>query len=108
MEAIWDALIWIMSWAVDRRLHSDQAFRLLFLIASGVLTTSLAFSWKDLAYRFSAVRRWLMRGERFAGRYLQALWRNGEVRYSFVNIFYNARGAGTKSLDALTAPPERN
>ena len=24
-------------------------------------------------------------------RYLQAVWRNGEVRYSFVNIFYNAR-----------------
>ena len=29
--------------------------------------------------------------ERYAGRYLQALWRNGELRYSFVNIFYNAR-----------------
>jgi len=90
-EAIWDALIWIMSWAVDRRLHSEQAFRLLFLIAFSVLSTLLALYWKDLAYRFSAIRRRLLPGERFAGRYLQAIWRNGEVRYSFVNIFYNAR-----------------
>jgi hypothetical protein len=92
MEAIWDSLIWIMSWAVDRRLHSEQALRLLFLMAFSAVVTILALYWKDLAYRSSAIRRRLMRGERYAGRYLQALWRNGEVRYSFVNIFYNARG----------------
>jgi hypothetical protein len=91
MEVIWDALIWIMSWVVDRRLHSEQAFRLLFLIAFSVFATLLALYWKDLAYRSSAIRRRLLPGERFAGRYLQAVWRNGEVRYSFVNIFYNAR-----------------
>jgi hypothetical protein len=91
MEAIWDSLIWIMSWAVDRRLHSEQALRLLFLMAFSVAVTIVALYWKDLAFRSSAIRRRLMRGERYAGRYLQALWRNGEVRYSFVNIFYNAR-----------------
>jgi hypothetical protein len=91
MEAIWDTLIWIMSWAVDRRLHSEQALRLLFLMAFSAVVTILALYWKDFAYRSPAIRRWLMRGERYAGRYLQALWRNGEVRYSFVNIFYNAR-----------------
>ena len=90
-EAIWDALIWIMSWAVDRRLHSEQAFRLLLLMAFTVLATLLALYWKNFAYRSSAIRRRLMPGERYAGRYLQAVWRNGEVRYSFVNIFYNAR-----------------
>jgi hypothetical protein len=90
-EVIWDAPIWIMSWVVDRRLHSDQAFRLLFLIGFSILATLLSLHWKNLAYRFQAIRRRLLRNERYAGRYLQALWRNGELRYSFVNIFYNAR-----------------
>ncbi len=90
-EVIRDALIWIMSWVLDRRPHGEEAFRLLFLIAFSVLATLLTFYWKDLAYRSSAIRRRLMPEERFAGRYLQAIWRNGEVRYSFVNIFYNAK-----------------
>lgn len=90
-EGIRDALIWIMSWIVDRRLHTEEAYRLLFLIAFSALATGLAIYWKNLAYRSSAIRRRLMPGERYAGRYLQALWQNGELRYSFVNIFYNAK-----------------
>ena len=90
-EVIRDAVIWIMSWFVDRRLHTEEAYRLLFLVGIGILATLLLLYWRSLAYRSSAVRRRLMSEERYAGRYLQALWRNGEVRYSFVNIVYNAR-----------------
>ena len=90
-EVIRDALIWIMSWVLDRRPHSEEAFRLLFLIAFSVLATWLTIYWKNLAYRSSTIRRRLMPDERYAGRYLQALWRNGELRYSFVHIFYNGK-----------------
>lgn len=90
-EVIRDALIWIMSWVLDRRPHGDEAFRLLFLIAFSVLATWLTFYWRNLAYRSPTIRRRLMPDERYAGRYLQALWRNGELRYSFVDIFYNAK-----------------
>ena len=86
-----DAVIWIMSLVLDRRPHDGEAFRLLFLITFSVLAAVLILYWKDFAYRSSAIRHRLLREERYAGRYLQALWRNGEVRYSFVNIFYNAR-----------------
>ena len=74
-EVIRDALIWIMSWVVDRRLHTEEAFRLLFLIALSVLATLLTIYWKNLAYRSSRIRRRLMPEERYAGRYLQALGR---------------------------------
>ncbi len=90
-EVIRDALIWIMSWVLDRRPHGGEAFRLLFLIAFSILATWLTFYWKDLAYRSPTIRRRLMPEERYAGRYLQALCRQGEVRYSFVHIFYNWR-----------------
>ncbi len=90
-EAIRDALIWIMSWVVDRRLHSEQAFRLLFLIAVSVFATWLIIRWRNLLYRSPRMRRRMMREDRYAGRYLQALWRQGEVRYTFVNIYYNPR-----------------
>ncbi len=90
-EVIRDALIWIMSWVLDRRPHGGEAFRLLFLISFSVLATWLTFYWKDLAYRSSTIRRRLMPNERYAGRYLQAVWRQGELRYSFVHIFYNWR-----------------
>ena len=90
-EVIAGALIWIMSWVVDRRLHSEQAFRLLFLIAFSIFATWLIIHWKSLAYRSPRIRRRMMPEERYAGRYLQALWRQGEVRYSFVDIFYNPR-----------------
>jgi hypothetical protein len=90
-EVIRDALIWIMSWVLDRRPHGGEAFRLLFLIAFSVLATWIALYWRDLAYRSSAIRRRLMPDERYAGRYLQALWRQGEIRYSFVHIFYDWR-----------------
>ncbi len=90
-EAIGDALIWIMSWVVDRRLHSEQAFRILFVVAVSVFATWLIIYWRNLARRSPAIRRRMMPEERYAGRYLQALWRQGEVRYSFVNIYYNPR-----------------
>jgi hypothetical protein len=90
-EVIRDALVWIMSWVLDRRPHGDEAFRLLFLIAFSVLATWLTIYWRNLAYRSSSIRRRLMPDERYAGRYLQALWRNGELRYSFVHIFYNGK-----------------
>ena len=90
-EVIRDALIWIMGWVLDRRPHGGEAFRLLFLIAFSVLATWIALYWRDLAYRSSAIRRRLMPDERYAGRYLQALWRQGEIRYSFVHIFYDWR-----------------
>ena len=90
-EFIRDALIWITSWVLDRRPHSGEAFRLLFLIAFSVLATWLAFHWRTFVCRYATVRRRLMPDERYAGRYLQALWRQGEIRYSFVNIFYNWR-----------------
>ena len=93
-EGLRDALIWVASWVVDRRLHSEQAFRILFLIAFAVVATLLILYWKDLAFRSSAIRRRFLSGERYAGRYLQALWRNNEVRYSFVDIFYNPRRRG--------------
>ena len=41
---IQDAVIWILSWVVDRRLHSEQALRLLLLIAISVLATSADLS----------------------------------------------------------------
>ena len=90
-EAIRDALIWIMSWAVDRRLHSEEALRLLFLVGLSVLATLLVLYWKGVARRSQAFRRKFVPQERYAGRYLQALWCNGELRYSFVRIFYNPR-----------------
>jgi len=90
-EAIRDALIWIMSWIVDRRLHSEEAARLLALAAVSVLATWLIIYWKTFAGRSAAIRRRLMPEERYAGRYLQALWRPGEVRYSIIDLFYNAR-----------------
>jgi hypothetical protein len=90
-EVIRDALIWIMSWVLDRRPHGSEAFRLLFLIAFSIAATVLTFYWKDLAYRSRFLRRRLMPEERYVGRYLQAVWRQGELRYSFVHIYYNWR-----------------
>ncbi len=90
-EAIGDTLIWIMSWVVDRRLHSDQALRLLFLIGFSAFATGLIIYWRHLAYRSPVIRRRMRSEERYAGRYLQALWRQGELRYSFVDISYNPR-----------------
>lgn len=88
-EVIREALIWIMSWVLDRRPHGGEAFRLLFLIAFTALATWLSFYWKDLAYRSPTIRRRLLPEERYAGRYLQAVLRGGEVRYSIVNIYFN-------------------
>ncbi len=90
-EVIRDAFIWVLSWAVDRRLHSEEALRLLFLVGSGVAATLLFLYWRRFACRFHMFRRRLMPEDRYAGRYLQALWRNNELRYSFVTIFYNTR-----------------
>ena len=89
-EVIHGALVWAASpglWCPQ----GGGAFRPSFLIALGILAAVLAFSLKGLAYRLPAIRRSLMPEERYAGRYLQALWRKGEVRYSIVRIFYNAR-----------------
>ncbi len=90
-EVIRDALIWIMSWVLDRRPHGPEAFRLLFLIAFSIGATALSIYWKNLAYRSAFLRRGLMPEERYAGRYLQAVSRQGELRYSFIHIYYNWR-----------------
>ena len=89
-EVIHDALIWTTS-LVPWRPLGGGAFRPFFLIALSILAAVLVFSWKGLAYRLPPIRRSLLPEERYAGRYLQALWRKGEVRYSIVRIFYNAR-----------------
>jgi hypothetical protein len=90
-EVIQEALIWIMSWMLDRRPHGGEALRLLLLIAITGVATWLSLYWRDLAYRSSAMRRRLLPEERYAGRYLQAIWRSGKVRYAIVNIYYNGR-----------------
>ena len=90
-EVIHDALIWTTSSPGLWRPQGGEALRLSFLIALSILAAVLAFSWKGFACRFPAIRRNLLPEERYAGRYLQALWRKGEIRYSIVSIFYNAR-----------------
>ena len=47
---------------------------LLLLMAFSVLATLLALYWKNFAYSSSAIRRRLMPGERYAGRYLSIGW----------------------------------
>jgi hypothetical protein len=88
-EVIGEALIWIMSWVLDRRPHGGEAFRLLLLISFTAVATWLAIYWRDLAYRSPTMRRKLLPNERYAGRYLQAVWRGDEVRYAIVNIYFN-------------------
>ncbi len=89
VEIIRDALVWLMSWVLDRKPHGGEAFRLLALIATTGVATWLSLYWRDFAYRSPALRRRLLPEERYAGRYLQAVWRGDEVRYSIVNIYYN-------------------
>ncbi len=88
-EVIREALIWLMSWVLDRRPHSSEAFRLFLLISFTIVATWLTFYWRDLAYRSPTIRRRLLPDERYAGRYLQAVWRGDVVRYAIINIFFN-------------------
>jgi hypothetical protein len=90
-EVIREALIWIMSWVLDRRPHGGEAFRLLFLIVFTAFASWVTFYWRDLAYRSRTIRRRLLPEERYAGRYLQAIWHGDEVRYAIINIFFNQR-----------------
>jgi hypothetical protein len=88
-EVIGEALIWIMSWVLDRRPQGGEAFRLFLLISFTAAATWLTIYWRDLAYRSPTMRRRLLPNERYAGRYLQAVWRGDEVRYAIINIFFN-------------------
>lgn len=90
-EVVNEALAGVASLILERRPHGGEASRILFLIAFSVIATALIFSWRTLAYRSPIVRRLLLPSERYAGRYLQALWRSGDLRYSIVRIFYNVR-----------------
>jgi hypothetical protein len=88
-EVISSALIWIMSWVLDRRPHGGEALRLILLILLTGFATWLGLYWRDLAYRSPSIRRRLLPEERYAGRYLQAVWHGGAPRYTIVNIYYN-------------------
>lgn len=88
-ELISSALIWIVSFFLDRRPHGGEALRLVLLIIFTVVATWLSLYWRELAYRSPRIRRSLLPEERYAGRYLQAIWRDSAVRYAVVNIFYN-------------------
>jgi hypothetical protein len=63
--------------------------RLVLLILFTVLLTWIGLYWREFAYRSPRIRRSLLPEERYAGRYLQAIWRGDGVRYAVVNIFYN-------------------
>jgi hypothetical protein len=88
-DVVREALIWLMSWILDRRPHGTEAFRVLSLLVFSVLATWITLYWKDLAYRSPAMRRRLIPDERYAGRYLQAVWRGGAVNYTLVDIYFN-------------------
>jgi hypothetical protein len=90
-EVIRDALIWIMSWVLDREPEGGEALRMLFLIVFTGIATWLSFYWRDLALRSPSVRRRLLPEDRYSGRYLQAVAREDGLRYAIVNIFYNPR-----------------
>lgn len=90
-DVIQHAFVWLMSLGLDRRSHGVHASHLYIFIGLAALAIVLAFSWKAIAYRSAFMRRGFMPQERFAGRYLQALWRNGEIRYSILTILFNAR-----------------
>lgn len=97
-EVIREALIWTMSWFLDRQPQGGEAFRLFFLILFTAIATWFSFYWRNLAYRSPAIRRRLLPNERYAGRYLQAVWRGDGVRYAIVHIYYNRR---KKRFEAL-------
>jgi len=90
-ELIREALIWAMSWVLDRQPQGQEAFRLFFLVIFTGIATALSFYWRDFAFRSPSIRRRLLPDERYAGRYLQAVWRGDQVRYAIVHIYYNRR-----------------
>ncbi len=97
-EVIRGALIWIMSGVLDRQPEGSEALRMLLLALFPGIATWAGVNWRDLAFRSPAIRRTLLPDERYAGRYLQAVWRAGEVRYAIVHIYYNRR---KKRFEAL-------
>lgn len=88
-EVVREALIWLMSWILDRRPHSGEAFRIVSLLAFSVLATWIVLYWKRLAYRSAPIRRRLLPEERYTGRYLQALWRGNEARYAILTLSFD-------------------
>jgi len=96
-EVMRDALIWLMSWVLDKPPQGGEAFRLLFLIIFSVFATWLSLYWRDLAYRSPMIRRRFKPEERYAGRYFQAVWQKGDLRYAFVNIFFDWRARRYKA-----------
>lgn len=90
-EVVREALIWAMSWVLERQPQSGEAFRLFFLILFTGIATALSFYWRDLVYRSPSIRKKLLPDERYAGRYLQAVWRSDEVRYAIIHIYFNRR-----------------
>ena len=91
VEVVRAALVWSMGFVLEREPQGSEAFRLLFLLLFTGMATWLSFYWRDLALRSEFMRRRLLPGERYAGRYLQAVRRGDEIRYAIIHIFYNAR-----------------
>jgi hypothetical protein len=90
-EVMREALIWAMGWVLERQPQTEEALRLFLLIFFTGIATALSFYWRDLAYRSPSIRRKLLPDERYAGRYLQAVWRSDEVRYAVIHIYFNSR-----------------
>lgn len=88
-EVIRDAVIWIMSWVLDRQPKLGEATRLLMLILFTGIATWITFYWRDILYRSPTIRRRLLPNERYTGRYLQAVKHDAEIRYAIINIFFN-------------------
>ena len=91
LEVIRTALIWAMGLILDREPQGGEALRLFSLLVFTGVATWLTFYWRDLALRWRIFRRRLLPGERYAGRYLQAVRRGEEIRYVIVHIFYNIK-----------------
>src|SRR3974390_3441244 len=91
IEVIREGLIWLVGWVLDREPEGLEPFRLLFLIFATGVVTWLSFYWRSLALRSPTIRKRRPPEERYAGRYLQAVGREGGLRYSFVHIYYNPR-----------------
>jgi hypothetical protein len=92
LEVVRTAIIWAMGLILDRELQDNEAYRMLFLIVATGVATWLTFYWRSLALRWRFVRKRLLPEERYAGRYLQAVHRDGgEIRYVIVHICYNSR-----------------
>ena len=90
-ELFGTGLIWAMGLVLDREPQGGEAFRLLLLLLFTGVAAWLSFYWRDLALRSRFLRKRFRPDERYAGRYLQAVYRGGEIRYAIIHIFFNGR-----------------